>query len=192
MKKILTILILGLLLFIAACDPSSLNVLFEDQHTAFEPEILDSITTPFDGFKIFTGTTHQSSSDRHRLNGFDLSYNERYQAFNHTIFNVDEISDSDIIYWAITNLTHRQEGEFAVLNLNNNNQLVVMVQPNTYNLFSAVYRSQESNATNQQSIDWWDIATVNFTADADYLPWNGFVKNTNDTYVIRRISSPFR
>jgi len=191
-KRLIPIFLLTFLL--AACDPSNLNyLLFDTAGPALEREISfemtdEPIDSIFYGIDIFLGTLW--GHDRHQTQGFNLHYNRRYLEFEHTIFPANQIQDLDIITWAFLYLG-RYDNRFAVINFDNDNQLVIQLanSPHGRNDVAILsYRQQNSDALNQQNLDWWDIATATFKIGRTSIPWEGFVELETGGFAIRRLT----
>ena len=179
--------------------PIFLLIACTTENTSFEVPELDSI---FLGYPIFTGNRDDHSQDQDHLGfiRFDLRHNFRFLEFDHPIFPADEVTDEDIINWATMRLGEiflpGWESPFwAVINLDNGNQLAIELVGSTYaheDTFVVAYRRQESDASNQRDIGWFDIAYGIFVLGDTTIDWRGFTKDNEGNYVLRDFNqSPF-
>ena len=187
----LFIILLSAFLF-TACDPSNLNYLLFDTPRSLELGEVNEVDSIFTGYSIFIG----QARDRHRRHAYDLRYNQRYLEFNHNIFSAFDIRDKDIINWAFNYLRYSNSRYWAVINLDNKNQIVIHLtnSPHAFRDIAIIsYRQQESDAMIQSTIDWWDIATATISINDTTISWEGFVETETGELIIRQLEqSPFK
>jgi len=161
-----------------APTPETVEELPEEQ-----PEKLESI---FLGHPIFISNWTTLEYDWHDIYGADLRHNQRYQNFDHVTFPANQVTDEDIINWAVTHLRVQGIESGAIINLDNGNQLYIWVfssQAAVNDSFAVSYREQENETANQFNRDWWTIASGRFSLGYDFIRWHDLEEN--------RISSPF-
>jgi len=140
----------------------------------------------FLGHPIFIGYNYYYSIDRHPDYGFDLRHNQRYLDFDHVIFPADQVTNEDIMNWAIVYLRRQGVESWGIINLDNGNQLHIWVfssQAAVNDTFTVNYREQENDSANQWRADWWTIAHGQFSLDSEFIRWQDLEEN--------RINSPF-
>ena len=118
------------------------------------------------------------------------------------------MTDTDIINWSITHMTAPEPADefppfgnryrrrdWAVINFDDGTQVRIQAFPSPAGTFDfndafiVSYRNQQSNAADQKTLGWWDIAFGTFTLDDTSISWRGFVKNSHfGIYLIRDLS----
>jgi len=160
-------------LFLIACDPDSLNRLFEPQPVAVLPETnsssseLSSIDSSFELDPIDCSTA---------LAGIDFDY-ELSPSLITDDFLVEVVHCKNIYTFLPSSF---------LISLNNGNEIAITLADQVVFLIS--YREQDNETANTQHPAWWSIALGTIDIRNNLIQWEGFVENINGVFVVESLS----